>query len=222
VEFLATLLDLVIHLDQHLAEVVRDHGSLIYVVLFAIVFAETGLVVMPFLPGDSMLFIAGSLAAVAAPGDMNVHIVVFTLVIAAFSGNMVNYFVGRYFGKRLFVNPEARFFKPQTLEKTHEFYEKWGGIAVIMARFAPFLRTFIPFVAGMGEMGRRKFTLYSAIGSVLWVASLVYLGYVFGNVPWIKKNIGILAIAIVVLSLLPIVYGVAKAHFDKKQASVKS
>jgi membrane-associated protein len=222
VEFLATLLDLIIHLDLHLAEVVRDHGSLIYVVLFAIVFAETGLVIMPFLPGDSMLFIVGSLAAVAAPGDMNVHIVVFTLIIAAFSGNMVNYFIGRYLGKHLFVNPKARFFKPQTLEKTHEFYEKWGGIAVIMARFAPFLRTFIPFVAGMGEMGRRKFTLYSAIGGVFWVTSLVYLGYVFGNVPWIKKNIGILAIAIVVLSLLPIVYGVTKAHFDKKQASVKS
>ncbi len=218
-EFLTGILDLIIHLDKHLAAIVAQHGSLIYVVLFAIVFAETGLVVMPFLPGDSMLFIAGSLAAVAAPGDMNVHIVVFTLIIAAFTGNMVNYFVGRYFGKRLFVDPKARFFKPQTLEKTHEFYEKWGGIAVIMARFAPFLRTFIPFVAGMGEMGRRKFTLYSAVGSVAWVASLVYLGYLFGNVPWIKKNIGILAIAIVFISLLPILYAVVKAHFDKKQAA---
>ena len=220
-ELLTTLLDFILRLDVHLAAIVRDHGALIYVVLFAIVFAETGLVVMPFLPGDSMLFIAGSLAAVAAPGDMNVHIVVATLIVAAFTGNLVNYFVGRYFGKRLFVDPKARFFKPQTLEKTHEFYEKWGGIAVIMARFAPFLRTFIPFVAGMGEMGRRKFTLYSAIGSVAWVASLVYLGYVFGNVPWIKKNIGILAIAIVVLSLTPILYAMAKSYFKSRRRSAR-
>ena len=214
-EFLALLLDWVLHLDKHLAAVVQMHGPLIYVVLFAIVFAETGLVVMPFLPGDSMLFIAGSLAAIAAPGDMNVHIVVITLIIAAFTGNMVNYFVGRYFGKRLFVNPEARFFKPQTLEKTHTFYEKWGGVAVIMARFVPFLRTFIPFVAGMGEMGRRKFTLYSAVGSVVWVGSLVYLGYVFGNVPWIKKNIGLMAIAIVIISVLPVVIGVLRSRYKK-------
>ncbi len=214
-EFLALLLDWVLHLDKHLAAVVQMHGPLIYVVLFAIVFAETGLVVMPFLPGDSMLFIAGSLAAIAAPGDMNVHIVVITLIIAAFTGNMVNYFVGRYFGKRLFVNPEARFFKPQTLEKTHTFYEKWGGVAVIMARFVPFLRTFIPFVAGVGEMGRRKFTLYSAVGSVVWVGSLVYLGYVFGNVPWIKKNIGLMAIAIVVISVLPVVIGVLRSRYKK-------
>jgi membrane-associated protein len=215
VEILATLLDWVLHLDKHLAAIVQMHGPLIYVVLFAIVFAETGLVVMPFLPGDSMLFIAGSLAAIAAPGDMNVHIVVITLIIAAFTGNMVNYFVGRYFGKRLFVNPEARFFKPQTLEKTHAFYEKWGGVAVIMARFVPFLRTFIPFVAGMGEMGRRKFTLYSTVGSVAWVGSLVYLGYVFGNVPWIKKNIGLLAIAIVFISVLPVVIGVLRSRYKK-------
>ena len=214
-EILATLLDWVLHLDKHLAAVVQMHGPLIYVVLFAIVFAETGLVVMPFLPGDSMLFIAGSLAAIAAPGDMNVHIVVITLIIAAFIGNMVNYVVGRYFGKRLFVNPEARFFKPQTLEKTHTFYEKWGGVAVIMARFVPFLRTFIPFVAGMGEMGRRKFTFYSAVGSVIWVGSLVYLGYVFGNVPWIKKNIGLMAIAIVVISVLPVVVGVLRSRYKK-------
>ena len=214
-EFLALLLDWVLHLDKHLAAVVQMHGPLIYVVLFAIVFAETGLVVMPFLPGDSMLFIAGSLAAIAAPGDMNVHIVVITLIIAAFTGNMVNYFVGRYFGKRLFVNPEARFFKPQTLEKTHTFYEKWVGVAVIMARFVPFLRTFIPFVAGMGEMSRRKFTLYSAVGSVVWVGSLVYLGYVFGNVPWIKKNIGLMAIAIVVISVLPVVIGVLRSRYKK-------
>lgn len=214
-EILATLLDWVLHLDKHLAAVVQMHGPLIYVVLFAIVFAETGLVVMPFLPGDSMLFIAGSLAAIAAPGDMNVHIVVVTLIIAAFIGNMVNYVVGRYFGKRLFVNPEARFFKPQTLEKTHTFYEKWGGVAVIMARFVPFLRTFIPFVAGMGEMGRRKFTFYSAVGSVIWVGSLVYLGYVFGNVPWIKKNIGLMAIAIVVISVLPVVVGVLRSRYKK-------
>ena len=212
-EFLAVILDWILHLDKHLAEVVQLHGPLIYIVLFAIVFAETGLVVMPFLPGDSMLFIAGSLAAVAAPGDMNVHVVVGSLIVAAFAGNMVNYFVGRYFGKRLFVNPQARFFKPQTLEKTHAFYEKWGPIAVILARFIPFLRTFIPFVAGIGEMSRRKFTLYSAAGGVVWVGSLVYLGYIFGNVPWIKKNIGLLAIAVVFLSVLPIVIGVLRSRF---------
>ncbi len=208
-EWLATLIDLILHLDKYLAILIQDYGVWIYLVLFLIIFCETGLVVTPFLPGDSLLFIAGSLAAL---GGMNVHVLVALLFVAAVLGNLSNYAIGRFFGKRYFIDQNSRWLNPRYLEKTHAFYEKWGGPAVIVARFVPFLRTYVPFVAGLGAMSKSTFTTYTLVGAALWVGSLVYLGYFFGNVPIIKQNQGLLVIGIIVLSLIPVLVGFLKAR----------
>jgi membrane-associated protein len=176
------------------------------------VFCETGLVVTPFLPGDSLLFVAGALAAT---GGMNVHLVVVLLITAAVLGDATNYAIGAWMGPRLFKNDDARFLKKSHLEKAHAFYEKWGGAAIILARFAPFLRTYVPFVAGMSRMTYAKFALYNVIGGVLWVSSLTYLGYFFGNIPWVKTNQGFMVIGIVIISLIPVLIGAWKARTDK-------
>ena len=209
-EWLSAAIDLILHLDRHLAVWIAAYGAWIYVILFIIVFAETGLVVAPFLPGDSLLFIAGSLAAV---GNMDVHLLVLVLAVAAISGNVCNYEIGRYFGARFFVNDKARFLNPIHLERTHAFFERWGAIAVVLARFVPFLRTYVPFVAGMAKMTRAKYVAYTVFGAAAWVGSLVYLGYFFGNIPWIKQNQGLLVIAIIALSLLPILIAAVKSKF---------
>ena len=210
-EWLSAAIDLILHLDRHLADWMAAYGAWVYVILFVIVFAETGLVVAPFLPGDSLLFIAGSLAVV---GDMDVHLLVLVLVVAAISGNVCNYEIGRYFGARFFVNDKARFLNPNHLERTHAFFERWGAVAVVLARFVPFLRTYVPFVAGMAKMTRAKYVAYTVFGAAAWVGSLVYLGYFFGNIPWIKQNQGLLVIAIIALSLLPILIAVVKSKFS--------
>lgn len=215
-EWLGAAIDLVLHLDRHLAVWIAAYGAWIYVILFAIVFAETGLVVTPFLPGDSLLFIAGSLATL---GSMDVHLLVLVLVAAAVLGNVCNYEIGRYFGARFFVNDKARFLNPQHLERTHAFFERWGSIAVVLARFVPFLRTYVPFVAGMAKMTRPTYVAYTVFGAAVWVGSLVYLGYFFGNIPWIKQNQGLLVIGIVAVSLLPIVIAVVKAKFSGRAKS---
>lgn len=215
-EWLGTAVDLVLHLDRHLAVWIAAYGSWIYAILFAIVFSETGLVVTPFLPGDSLLFIAGSLATL---GSMDVHLLVLVLVAAAVLGNICNYEIGRYFGARFFVNNEAKFLNPQYLERTHAFFERWGSIAVILARFVPFLRTYVPFVAGMSKMRRAKYVSYTVFGAAAWVGLLVYLGYFFGNIPWIKQNQGLLVIGIIALSLLPIVIAAIKAKFSQRAKS---
>ena len=207
-EWLSAAIDLILHLDRHLAVWIAAYGAWIYVILFVIVFAETGLVVAPFLPGDSLLFIAGSLAAV---GNMDVHLLVLVLAVAAISGNVCNYEIGRYFGARFFVNDKARFLNPNHLERTHAFFERWGAVAVVLARFVPFLRTYVPFVAGMAKMTRAKYVAYTVFGAATWVGSLVYLGYFFGNIPWIKQNQGLLVIAIIALSLLPILIAAVKS-----------
>ena len=209
-EWLSAAIDLILHLDRHLAVWIAAYGAWIYVILFVIVFAETGLVVAPFLPGDSLLFIAGSLAAV---GNMDVHLLVLVLAVAAISGNVCNYEIGRYFGARFFVNDKARFLNPNHLERTHAFFERWGAVAVVLARFVPFLRTYVPFVAGMAKMTRAKYVAYTVFGAAAWVGSLVYLGYFFGNIPWIKQNQGLLVIAIIALSLLPILIAAVKSKF---------
>ena len=209
-EWLSAAIDLILHLDRHLAVWIAAYGAWIYVILFIIVFAETGLVVAPFLPGDSLLFIAGSLAAV---GNMDVHLLVFVLAVAAISGNVCNYEIGRYFGARFFVNDKARFLNPNHLERTHAFFERWGAVAVVLARFVPFLRTYVPFVAGMAKMTRAKYVAYTVFGAAAWVGSLVYLGYFFGNIPWIKQNQGLLVITIIALSLLPILIAAVKSKF---------
>ncbi|MEQ1518563.1 MAG: DedA family protein [Usitatibacteraceae bacterium] len=210
-EWLSTAIDVVLHLDKHLVVWIAAYGPWIYVILFIVIFAETGLVVTPFLPGDSLLFIAGSLAAI---GQMDVHLLAFALFAAAFLGNMCNYEIGRYFGARFFVNEKSRLLNPKYLESTHEFFERWGSAAVIVARFVPFLRTYVPFVAGMAKMTRAKYLAYTVIGAAVWVGSLVYLGYFFGNIPWIKQNLGMLVIAIIFVSVLPILIVAIKSKFS--------
>lgn len=213
VEWLSAAVDLILHLDRHLAVWIAAYGGWIYLILFIIIFAETGLVVAPFLPGDSLLFIAGSLAAL---GGMDVDLLVLLLFTAAVLGNVCNYEIGRYFGARFFVNDRARFLNPKHLERTHAFFERWGAAAVVLARFVPFLRTYVPFVAGMANMTRAKYVAYTVIGAAVWVGSLVYLGYFFGNIPWVKQNQGLLVIGIIVLSVLPIVIAAVKAKFSAR------
>lgn len=210
-EWLTAAIDLILHLDRYLAVWIAAYGAWIYVILFAIVFAETGLVVAPFLPGDSLLFIAGSLAAL---GNMDVNLLVLSLFTAAVLGNVCNYEIGRHFGARFFVNDKARFLKPNHLARTHVFFERWGALAVVLARFVPFLRTYVPFVAGMANMTRPKYIAYTVFGAATWVGSLAYLGYFFGNIPWIKQNQGLLVIAIIGLSVLPLLIAGLKSKFS--------
>ena len=185
---------------MHLASLAQNYGAWVYLILFLIIFAETGLVVTPFLPGDSLLFVAG---AVAAVGMLAVNKLVGILILAAFLGNYVNFQIGKYFGKRFFVDRESRFLKREYLDRTHAFFERHGGKTIIISRFLPILRTYAPFVAGIGRMGTWRFALYNAAGAILWVASLTYAGYLFGNIPIIKNNLTVVILAIIVISLLP-------------------
>lgn len=196
------VVDFILHIDVHLAELVAQYGIWIYAILFLILFCETGLVVTPFLPGDSLLFVAGALAAL--PGnDLNVHLMVTLLVIAAILGDAVNYTIGRLFGERLFSNPNSRIFRRSYLDKTHAFYERHGGKTIILARFVPIVRTFAPFVAGMGHMSYRHFALYNVTGALLWVLLFSYAGYLFGDLPIVQENLKLLIVGIIVVSVLP-------------------
>ena len=208
-EIFGQLLDIVLHLDRHLVAMVQEYGVWIYAILFAIIFSETGFVVTPFLPGDSLLFVAG---AVAASGGMNVHLLVFLLVVAAVTGNMVNYAIGRWLGKRFFIDRGSRWLNPRHLETAHAFYEKHGGKAVVISRFLPIVRTYIPFVAGLGAMEPARFTMFNMVGAVLWVGSLCYLGFFFGNIPWIKGNLTLIIVGIIVVSLVPVVWAWARSR----------
>lgn len=199
-ELLTTAYQFLAHLDIHLASMAQNYGAWVYVILFLIIFAETGLVVTPFLPGDSLLFVAG---AVAAVGAMDVNKLVVVLIVAAFLGNYVNFQIGKFLGKRYFIDRESRFIKRDYLEKTHAYFEKHGGKTIIISRFLPILRTYAPFVAGIGRMGNWRFAMFNAVGAVLWVASLTYSGYLFGNIPFIKNNLTLVIVAIIVISLLP-------------------
>jgi len=210
VEILAGLVDIVLRLDVHLGALVRDYGPWIYAILFAVIFAETGLVVTPFLPGDSLLFVAGALAAL---GGMDVNLLVATLVAAAVLGNTVNYSVGRWLGRRFFDQGRSRWVKREHLDRTHAFYERYGGAAVVISRFLPIVRTYVPFVAGLAQMGRAKFTAFNVAGAVLWVASLCYAGYFFGNLPWVKQNLSLIIVGIIGVSLLPLAWAWAKAKW---------
>ncbi len=209
-EILAGLVDIVLRLDVHLGVLVRDYGPWIYAILFAVIFAETGLVVTPFLPGDSLLFVAGALAAL---GGMDVNLLVLTLVAAAVLGNTVNYSVGRWLGRRFFDQGRSRWVKREHLDRTHAFYERYGGAAVVISRFLPIVRTYVPFVAGLAQMGRAKFTAFNVAGAVLWVASLCYAGYFFGNLPWVKQNLSLIIVGIIGVSLLPLAWAWAKAKW---------
>jgi len=203
VELLTLFIDLIVNLDDHLQALVAGYGAWIYLILFLIVFCETGLVVTPFLPGDSLLFVAG---AIAAAGGMNIHLMVALLIIAAILGDAVNYSIGHYIGPRVLRDRNSRWLNPKHLERAHAFYERHGGKTIIIARFVPIVRTYAPFVAGAASMPYPKFALYNITGAVLWVTSLGYAGYFFGNIPVIKDNLTLVIIAIIILSILPGVF----------------
>ena len=199
-EFLSGLLDLVLNLDRHLQWLVANYGAWIYAILFLIIFCETGLVVTPFLPGDSLLFVAGT---VAAAGGMYVHGLFAALALASFLGDNTNYWIGRYAGPRVFNRDGSRWFNPEHLARTQRFYDKYGANTIFFARFVPIVRTFAPFVAGIGRMHYARFVFYSFSGSIAWVGSLTYAGYYFGNVPVVKQNLSLVIVIIVLLSITP-------------------
>ena len=216
-EFLAAFIDIVLHLDKHLQALIQNYGVWIYAILFLIIFCETGLVVTPFLPGDSLLFVAGALAAA---GNMNVHLLAVLLIVAAILGDAVNYAFGRYLGPKVFHDEKARFLNRRHLMAAHDFYVRHGGKTIIIARFIPIIRTYAPFVAGIASMPYPRFALFNVTGAILWVVSLAYAGYFFGNVPWVKKNLTLVIIGIVILSILPVVIEFAR-HKWAKRAVVK-
>lgn len=206
------MIDFILRIDQHLTQITAEYGIWTYAILFLIVFAETGLVVTPFLPGDSLLFAAG---AICALGTIDVTTLIVLLVVAAFLGDGVNYFVGDKLGHKLFTNPNSRWFKKEYLDRTHVFYEKHGGKTIILARFIPIIRTFAPFVAGVGTMSYRKFAIYNIVGAVLWVVSFTLLGYYFGNQPLVKKNFTLVIGAIIVISIIPVLLELLKIRKTK-------
>ena len=197
---ITTLVYSLLALDQTLAGLAGQYGAWLYGILFLVIFAETGLVVFPFLPGDSILFISGTVVAVAG---LDVHVLVLVLVAAAVLGDSVNYAVGRYIGPKVFHEPASRWFKREYLMRTQAFYDKYGGITIIIGRFVPIIRTFAPFLAGVAGMPYRRFLSYNVVGGVAWIVSLVYAGYLFGNIPWVKENLTFIVVGIVIVSLLP-------------------
>ena len=209
------LIDFILHIDQHMVNIVRDYHQWTYAILFVIIFCETGLVVTPFLPGDSMLFVAGAIAALPDM-PLNVHWLVLVLFGAAVLGDSCNYMIGHFFGRRLFSNPNSKVFKQSYLDKTHEFYKKYGGKTNILARFVPIVRTFAPFVAGMGKMHYYYFMLYNLSGGILWVLLFCYAGYFFGDLPFVQQNLKLLIVAIVVISVMPAVIEVLRARMKNK------
>ena len=212
-------IDIILHLDVYLDMLVNNYGPWIYAILFLVIFCETGLVVMPFLPGDSLLFIAG---AVAAGGGMDPVLLGGLLMLAAIMGDSTNYVIGRTAGEKLFSNPNSKIFRRDYLEKTHDFYERHGGKTVTMARFLPIFRTFAPFVAGVARMFYPRFFMFSVFGTILWVGGLVTLGYFFGNVPFIKKNLSLLVVGIILLSLVPMIIGVIRSRMGRTPAKAKA
>lgn len=205
-ELLTQFLDIMMHLDQHLAALVSQYGLWIYGILFFIVFAETGFVVFPFLPGDSLLFVAGALAALGE-GGMDLGALIGVLTAAAVLGNSVNYQIGRMLGPKVFHWENSRLFNKAALHKTHAFYEQHGGKTLVISRFLPLFRTFAPFVAGIGAMPWARFTLFNLIGALAWVVSLCTAGYWLGNLPWVRQNLSLLIVGIIVVSLLPLAIG---------------
>lgn len=203
-----TLVDFILHVDRHLREFVNAYGGWVYALLFLIVFVETGLVVMPFLPGDSLLFVVGALAGA---GLLNYPLVMVLLVVAAVAGDQVNYSIGRYFGPKVFGWEQSRWFNRRAFDQAHGFYEKYGGITLVLARFMPFVRTFVPFVAGVAEMSRPKFSFYNIAGALLWVVGLVSAGYLFGNLPWVQTNLSKIIWAMIIIPGLVAGYGVWRA-----------
>jgi membrane-associated protein len=213
-EIFGPLIDFILHVDVHLANFVEARGMWVYALLFAIIFVETGVVVMPFLPGDSLLFVVGALCGA---GLMSLSLAIGLLTAAAILGNQSNYTIGRYFGPKVFQWENSRFFNKKAFEQAHEFYEKYGGITIVVARFMPFLRTFAPFVAGVAQMTRRKFTLYDVTGGSLWVGGITLAGYLFGNIPWVKEHLDKIIWAMIILPGLVALFGAWKSR--RRQAA---
>lgn len=199
-EYLLSLKDLILHVDVHLDDLIQQFGPWIYAIMFAVIFCETGLVITPFLPGDSLLF---ALGAFAARGSLNLTVLLVSLTIAAILGDTVNYWIGAWLGPRIFRGEKIRFLNPRHLEKTHEFFERYGGKTIIIARFAPIVRTFAPFVAGMGKMTYRRFMTYNIVGGVLWIVLFLVGGYLFGNLTYVRKNFTLVILGIIFVSILP-------------------
>ncbi len=213
-EFIQFVVDFILHIDQHLIQLVQDYHLWTYAILFVIVFCETGLVVTPFLPGDSLIFVGG---AIASQPDIPLEIGFLLSVIfaAAVLGDSCNYAIGHFFGKKLFSNPNSKIFKQSYLDKTHNYFKKYGGKTIILARFIPIVRTFAPFVAGMGKMHYYYFMLYNVVGAVLWVGIFGFAGYFFGDLPFVQKNLKLLLLAIIVISVMPAVIEVVRAKIKK-------
>ncbi|MEY4561045.1 MAG: hypothetical protein RLZZ618_322 [Pseudomonadota bacterium] len=216
-EILTTLFGFILHVDVHLANFVRDYGMWVYALLFVIIFVETGVVVMPFLPGDSLLFVVGAMCGV---GLMSLPLSIGLLLVAAILGNQTNYALGRYFGPKVFQWENSRFFNKNAFNQAHAFYEKYGGITIIAARFMPFVRTFAPFVAGVAQMTRRKFTFFDVTGGMLWVGGVIMAGYLFGNIPWVKEHLDKIIWSAILLPGLFVIWGAWKAR--KKPTEVSS
>ena len=207
-EIIAYLFDFILHVDKHLSAFVAQYGTLVYVLLFVIVFTETGVVVMPFLPGDSLLFITGALCGT---GLMSLPLAIGVLLAAAILGDQCNYTIGRYLGPKVFKWEDSRFFNKAAFDKAHHFYETYGGVTIILARFMPFIRTFVPFVAGVAEMSRGKFSLYNVAGAVIWVVGLCLAGYFFGNLPWVQANLSKIIWALILVPGLIALFGAWRA-----------
>ena len=218
-ELLLSGWDLLVHLDRHLANLLQQYGAWVYLLLFTIIFCETGLVVTPFLPGDSLLFVAGALAAT---GGMDVHVLALLLIVAAVLGNTVNYSIGHFLGPKVFHWEQSRFFNRTALDRAHAFYERHGGKTIVITRFVPILRTFAPFVAGIARMTYVRFTAYNVAGALAWVLSLVYAGYWFGTMPLIKQNLTWVILCIIVLSLLPLLFEYLRHRLSKARARAQA
>ena len=216
IDLVKKLIDFILHIDVHLAEIIRDYGAWTYGILFLIIFAETGLVVMPLLPGDSLLFAAGAFCAKPETG-LNVHGMALLLFVAAVLGDTLNYWVGRKVGPAVFKREDSIWLRKKHLEKAHAFFEKYGGRAVILARFVPIVRTFVPFIAGVGSMTYSRFILYNVVGGFVWIYFFTYAGFLFGNQPFVQKNFKLVILAIIVLSVLPIVIEFVREWSKRKQ-----
>lgn len=218
-EYIHLVIDFIFHIDAHLAALVANYGTWVYAILFLIIFCETGLVVTPFLPGDSLLFVAGTLAALPS-NDLNVYLLVVIIICAAILGDSVNFEIGKYFGSKLFSNPNSKIFKQSYLKKTHAFYEKHGGKTIILARFVPIVRTFAPFVGGMGRMSYKYFISYNIIGGIIWVTLFTFLGYFVGNLSWVQKNLKFLIVFIIFVSILPAFFEYFRNKLKNRQEHV--
>lgn len=218
IDLIKGLIDFILHIDKHLAEIIAQYGVWTYALLFAIIFAETGFVVTPFLPGDSLLFAAGAFSAKPETG-LNVHLMAFLLFVAAVAGDTVNYWIGAKIGPKVFKREDSRWLRKKHLERAHAFFEKYGGRAIILARFVPIVRTFVPFVAGIGKMTYRHFIAYNIIGGFVWIYFFIYAGYFFGGQPFIQKNFKLVIIAIIVISVIPIVVEFIRARREIKKTA---